>query len=81
MRFYGNRKYIDQLEAYYNARNAAANARANYKKLSCQDKVVLAQQSYEQPSTCCIPIVVVWDFWEDFAWNLDSHAWGTDWIG
>lgn len=79
-KYYGNPKYIQQLEAYYNAKNAVVISHEDYKKLSCQDKVVLSQQDYVTPYSCCIPsILIVWNTWENFAWNLDEHSWNTTW--
>jgi hypothetical protein len=79
-KYYGNPKYIQQLESYYNAKNAVIITHENYKKLSCQDKVILSQQGYEMPAICCQMFPVVWNTWEYFAWNLDEHAWNTVWL-
>ena len=78
-KYYGNPKYIQQLEAYYNAKNAATQRQVQYVSLSCQDKVILAQQGYETPSSCCGNLYVVWNTWQNYNWDIDEHNWGTLW--
>lgn len=78
-KYYGNQKYIDQLVSYYTAKNSATKAHEEYKKLSSQDKVIVAQQTFIPPISCCVSgIVRVWETWEYFNWDVDEHVWGTE---
>jgi len=78
-KYYGNPKYTQQLEAYYGARHAAAERQAMYVNLSCQDKVLLAQEGYEIPPSCCSAIFILWNTWQNYNWDVDEHNWGTLW--
>jgi len=83
-KYYGNPKYIKQLESYYSRKNSIVDAHEKYKKLSVGDKGIIAQQ-FLPPAYCCPPINiigidVVWETWSDYNWDIDEHVWGSDFV-